>query len=182
MSFNRNQDDLLKVQNMLRRFDHISIYLMIAGSYTPLCTCALDQSNARPLLIFVWALALAGVIQKVCLAFSPRWSTVATYLFMGWVSVSMWNPLNRLYAMKDLMWLIMGGVLYSIGAVIYASKIPDFAPDIVGFHGLWHVFVLLAGVFGRVRGILCCGMLGKCARDRCMFTSSVRAGMRGSLY
>eukprot|EP00277_Geminigera_cryophila_P039983 CAMPEP_0173111866 /NCGR_PEP_ID=MMETSP1102-20130122/45536_1 /TAXON_ID=49646 /ORGANISM="Geminigera sp., Strain Caron Lab Isolate" /LENGTH=229 /DNA_ID=CAMNT_0014012545 /DNA_START=8 /DNA_END=697 /DNA_ORIENTATION=+ len=133
-----------EAQSLLRRFDHISIYLMIAGSYTPICLVALEPKNGLPMLAVAWGLGLAGVAQKVFLEFSPRWATIGTYLVMGWCSIAMWNPLNRLFHTHDLFLLVFGGVLYSLGAVVYASKFPDILPDLIGFHGLWHVFVLVA--------------------------------------
>jgi len=76
-------------------------------------------------------LGLAGVAQKILLEFSPRWATIGTYLFMGWCSIFMWSPLRRLFPMAQLFFLIFGGVLYSLGALVYASKFPDVMPDLV---------------------------------------------------
>eukprot|EP00802_Teleaulax_amphioxeia_P025186 Tamp_26006.p2 GENE.Tamp_26006~~Tamp_26006.p2 ORF type:complete len:230 (+),score=33.16 Tamp_26006:22-711(+) len=134
----------IQAQNLLRRFDHISIYLMIAGSYTPICLLSLDKRNGLPMLAVAWGLGLAGVAQKVMLEFSPRWATIATYLIMGWCSVAMWYPLNRLFSKERLFLLVFGGILYSVGALVYATRFPDILPRLIGFHGLWHVFVMAA--------------------------------------
>lgn len=104
----------IQAQGALRRFDHISIYLMIAGTYTPICVLSLDPANGLPMLAVAWGLALAGIAQKIFLAFSPRWATIGNYLVMGWISLAMWHPLNRLYKLSDLRFLVFGGSLYSV--------------------------------------------------------------------
>ncbi len=127
-----------------RRLDHIAIFLLIAGTYTPFTLVALPPGWGWSIFGVVWAFAVAGTLLKIFNPHTPRWITVGIYLIMGWIAlvavVPMWTVVPRNVAI----WLLAGGVIYSVGAVIYARKRPDPLPDHVGFHGVWHVFVMAA--------------------------------------
>ncbi|GEM84490.1 MAG: hemolysin [Meiothermus sp.] len=134
----------------LRKLDHAAIFLFIAGTYTPVLLQAMEPAWRPWALGLVWGLASLGVGLKLVTLKAPRWLYTATYLGMGWLSVFLLpklalNPLA-------LGFLIAGGVAYSLGAVVYAAKWPNLLPRLVGFHGLWHVFVLLgsAGMYFAV--------------------------------
>lgn len=136
-----------KTLELLRKLDHSMIYVLIAGSYTPVCVLALESPWKWILLITVWTLAVVGVIKKF-LWKAPRWISTLMYLSMGWLAVVMfpalWNSLPGAF----LGWIIMGGLAYTIGAIIYGFKKPDPIPEWFGFHEIWHLFVM-AGTFSH---------------------------------
>ncbi len=126
----------------LRRIDHISIFLFIAGTYTPVCLVGLGGAWGWSLFGVVWGLAVAGVALKLFAPFTPRWLTSLVYVLMGWVVLVGIVPVVERFAGDGLVWLVAGGVVYTLGAVGYALKKPDLWPRYVGFHGVWHLMVL----------------------------------------
>ncbi|MEW6523885.1 MAG: hemolysin III family protein [Bacillota bacterium] len=127
---------------LLRRIDHIMIFVLIAGTYTPVCVLALGGPWGWSLLACVWGLVVVGAVLKLVWLQAPRWLSVSLYLFMGWlVVVAIW-PLYHALPPGALGWLAAGGLLYSAGALIYAIKRPNFLPGLVGFHELFHLLVM----------------------------------------
>jgi hemolysin III len=126
----------------LRRLDHTMIYILIAGSYTPLCLIALRGAWGWSLLGVIWGLALAGFILTLFYLTRSRWLTVGIYIIMGWLAVVAFVPLLQRMPPAGIFWMVLGGVIYSSGAIVYALKRPDFIPGIFGFHELWHLFVI----------------------------------------
>jgi hemolysin III len=143
-------------QLVLRRVDHSMIFFLIAGSYTPFCLVSLRDTWGWPIFIVVWTLAALGVLQSFFWIHAPRWLTTGLYLFMGWIALIAIYPLSRALTYDGLYWLFAGGILYSIGAIIYAVKWPDPFPPHFGFHEIWHLFVLAgsAGHFLSLRTLL----------------------------
>jgi hemolysin III len=138
-----------KTEKKLRIFDHAAIFILIAGSYTPVALVTLQETHpvwGWSLLSVVWGIALLGVIFKVFWIEAPRWLSTLLYLGMGWMSLVVITPIAQTFALGGLVWLALGGAFYSVGAVIYALKKPDFFPNVFGYHELWHLFVL-AGSF-----------------------------------
>lgn len=136
----------------LRKIDMTAIYLFIAGTYTPVCLLALPRAWGWGLLVVVWTLAGGGIALRWALPRTPRWVTVGLYLGLGWIGVVTLVPLARAVVWEGVALLVSGGLVYSIGAVVYARERPDPWPRVVGHHGLWHVFVLLGALshFGLV--------------------------------
>ena len=130
----------------LRKYDHCSIYLLIAGSYTPICATVLREDGGLPLLSVIWALALAGIILTIAKLEIPRWLTSVIYLFMGWLSLTAIVPLVRLLPTAGMVWLVLGGVLYTVGGVLYAVKWPGRNNPRFGCHEIFHVFILLGSL------------------------------------
>jgi hemolysin III len=126
----------------LRRADHITIFLLIAGTYTPFCLLALDGGWRVGLLGLIWGLALCGVLLKLLWMDAPRWLSVTLYLGMGWVAVIAAPALFRAVPTGGVVWVLGGGLVYSAGALIYGLKRPNPVPGVFGFHELWHVFVV----------------------------------------
>jgi len=126
-----------------RRIDHIMIFLVIAGSYTPLCLVPLRGPWGWSLFGIIWGLAVAGIIIKLFWMNLPRWISTLIYLGMGWLCVAAVFPLMRILDPAPLIWLALGGVCYSAGAVVYVLKRPDPFPGVFGFHEIWHMCVLL---------------------------------------
>jgi len=130
----------------LRKLDHCSICLLIAGSYTPICLLALKDSCGPALLIGVWAFALAGILQSLLWITAPRWLSAGVYLAMGWLVVFALKPLCAALPPEGMFWLVAGGVLYSIGGILYALKWPGRNNPRFGCHEIFHVFILLGSV------------------------------------
>jgi hemolysin III len=128
---------------ILRKIDHSAIYLLIAGSYTPFCLIAFQGFWHWGLLAIIWSLALAGIVVKVFIINTPRWITAGLYVLMGWLSVFAVQEFLLRLPPQSFGWLLAGGILYTLGAVIYITKKGNFFPGVFGFHELWHVFVLL---------------------------------------
>ena len=126
----------------LRRLDHMTIFILIAGTYTPICVLALDGGWRAGLLGLIWTLALCGVVLKVLWMDAPRWLSVGIYLGMGWLAVIAASAIFRAIPPGGTAWILGGGLVYSAGALIYGLKRPNLVPGIFGFHELWHLFVM----------------------------------------
>jgi len=133
-------------EDILKRLDHVAIFVLIAGTYTPVCLVTLRGGWGWSVLGLVWGLALLGLLLKLFFQHLPRWSSTALYVGMGWMAVVAVVPLVQSLPVSGLMWLVAGGVLYTLGAVIYAVKWPDPAPQVFGFHEVFHVFVLAGSI------------------------------------
>jgi hemolysin III len=131
-----------KVNLILRKIDHAMIYVLIAGTYTPMCLIALKGAWGTALLITIWIIAAAGIALTLLWFDAPRWLMTTIYVLMGWLCVIATIPLKQSVGMAGLAWLLAGGLLYTIGAVIYATKRPNITFGMVGFHEIFHVFVL----------------------------------------
>jgi hemolysin III len=136
-----------------QRIDHVMIYVLIAGSYTPICLIVLGGQLGMTLLITVWALAALGVYQKIVWMHAPRWLSTALYLGMGWIAVLIARPLIAAGSPGFFFWLLAGGIAYSLGAVVYANKWPRRTAKVFGPHEIWHLFVM-AGSFAHYWAIL----------------------------
>lgn len=134
----------VNVKRALRRYDHSNIFLIIAGTYTPLAVALLPTADARTLLLGIWIAAFAGVALSTIWVSAPRWLIVPIYLLMGWASVFYLPELlaNGGWAVVGL--VAAGGLLYSIGAVVYALKRPNLSHTWFGFHELFHSFTVAA--------------------------------------
>ncbi len=130
----------------MRRIDHIMIFIVIAGTYTPLCLVPLRGAWGWTIFGIVWGMAAVGMILKIFSMNIPRWISTGIYLVMGWMCVIAVYPLVMSLETACLVWLAAGGLFYTAGAVIYAMKKPDPWPGVFGFHEIWHLFVL-AGSF-----------------------------------
>ena len=130
----------------LRKFDHAAIYVLIAGTYTPICLNFFSGFLQWGFLAFIWAFALAGVLVKLFVIKAPRWVTAGIYLVMGWMALLVIKPMLDTIPVGGLLWMLAGGLLYTFGAVIYITKKLDLVPGVFGFHEVWHVFVSLAAL------------------------------------
>jgi hemolysin III len=126
----------------LRRLDHMTIFILIAGTYPPVCVLALEGGWRAGLLGLIWTLAFCGVALKLLWMEAPRWLSVGVYLAMGWLAVIAASAIFRAIPYGGIAWILGGGLVYSAGALIYALKRPNLVPGVFGFHELWHLFVL----------------------------------------
>lgn len=135
-----------RAEIVLRKLDHIMIFVLIAGTYTPICLIPLRGAAGYAMLAVVWSLAIAGVFFKVFYLNAPRWAYTGVYLLMGWISLFVMVPLVRAVGFRTLLWLLIGGVCYSVGAVIYGLKKPNLIPGWLGFHEIFHIFIILGSL------------------------------------
>jgi hemolysin III len=126
----------------LRKLDHVAIFVLIAGTYTPFCLLALDGGWRWGVLAIAWGLALCGASLKLLWMEAPRWLSVLLYLGMGWVAVAAVPALLRTLPAGGMAWVLAGGLTYSAGAMVYGLKRPNPIPGAFGFHELWHLFVV----------------------------------------
>ena len=127
----------------LRKLDHSAIYILIAGTYTPICFNQFSGFWRWGLLAIIWALAFAGVMGKIIIINAPRWLTAGIYLVMGWLSLMALREMLLVLPLGALIWLFLGGVFFTVGALVYITKIMNFVPGVFGFHETWHIFVIL---------------------------------------
>lgn len=128
---------------ILRKLDHSAIYMLIAGTYTPLFFNRFAGFSRWGILVAIWSLAVAGIVAKMFIINAPRWLTAGVYLVMGWLSLLMLRGMVLALPVSALIWLFLGGAFFSVGAVVYITKTMDFAPGVFGFHEIWHIFVIL---------------------------------------
>lgn len=136
----------------LKRLDHMMIYVLIAGTYTPFCLIPLRGAWGWGLLAGIWGLAAGGIILKAVWLPAPRWLSTTFYVLMGWLVLVAAAPLARALPPGGLGWLVAGGVIYTLGAVIYGARWPNIRPGF-GFHEIWHLFVM-AGSFSHYWAVL----------------------------
>jgi hemolysin III len=127
----------------LRTLDHIAIYFLIAGTYTPVALVTLRGPWGWALLAAAWTVAAAGIPFKIWFLDAPVWLSTAIYLGMGYMALLALAPLAAVVSMSGLAWLAGGGLAYTAGAVIFAQQRPDPFPGIFGHHEIWHVLVLV---------------------------------------
>lgn len=132
---------------LLNRLDHANIYLFIAGTCTPLAQSVTDVRMGTAMLVLVWSIAVVGLIARVLWRAAPRWLAVGSYLALGWVSVLFLPTLASDFGVAVVSLLAVGGVLYSVGAVVYARKRPDPHPDWFGYHEVFHALTIAAYLF-----------------------------------
>jgi hemolysin III len=128
----------------MRRLDHSMIFVLIAGTYTPVALLALSGTLSRVVLIVVWAGAAAGVVFKLLWIDAPKWLFAVTYIALGWVSAAIFGELPGAIGWLGVAGLAVGGLLYTAGAVIYATGKPNPVPGVFGYHEVFHALVIAA--------------------------------------
>jgi hemolysin III len=134
----------LRARVWMRRLDHSMIFVLIAGTYTPFALLVLDGALAQAILIVVWAGALGGIVLNLVWTTAPRWLTAAVYVALGWVAVAAMPALAEKLGAVGVALLMGGGLMYTAGAVIYATKRPDPSPTVFGYHEIFHTLVVAA--------------------------------------
>ena len=133
-----------KALKIFKKIDHMMIFVLIAGSYTPVCMLVLDKAQGYPLLALVWGTAIAGMVMKLFWVTCPKWVSSVVYIAMGWECIFVFRPLLDTLPVGAFVWLLVGGIIYTIGGVIYALKIPvlDKIHKYFGLHEIFHLFVM----------------------------------------
>ena len=139
-TFNKSR----KVNTILKKIDHMMISVLIAGSYTPICLLVLGGKTGLILLMIVWAFAIAGILIKAFWVFCPKWVSSVLYIGMGWTCVLAFTQLLNSLSPAAFGWLLAGGIIYTVGGVIYALKLPIFNSKhkYFGSHEIFHLFVM----------------------------------------
>ena len=135
------RESILKV---FRKLDHMMIFVLIAGSYTPVCMIVLDHRLGYTLLAVVWGIAIAGMVIKACWITCPKWFSSILYIAMGWVCLAVFGTLWNTLSHNAFLWLLAGGIVYTVGGIIYALKLPFFNSRHKNFgsHEIFHLFVM----------------------------------------
>jgi hemolysin III len=128
----------------MRRLDHTMIFVLIAGSYTPFALLVLDGTLATVILVAVWAGAAAGALMKLLWIDAPKWLVAGLYVLLGWVAVAAFPGLLEELGVAPTALVAAGGLLYTVGAVVYATQRPDPAPAVFGYHEVFHALVIAA--------------------------------------
>ncbi|WP_394138023.1 PAQR family membrane homeostasis protein TrhA [Cytobacillus oceanisediminis] len=135
-----------KVIAFLRKLDHSMIFVLIAGSYTPFCLITLNGVTGWVLFWIVTVVAVAGILFKMVWFNCPRWLSTALYIAMGWIIVFAFSPLSETLSMAGVSLLLLGGILYTIGGVIYAIKPKFLEFKHLGFHEIFHIFIMMGSM------------------------------------
>ncbi len=131
-------------RRVVRRLDHASIYILIAGTYTPYGLLVLSGAWQLSILGVVWVGAALAIVQRVFWLDAPRWVPVAAGIFLGWIGVIVLPQIIEAAGLAGTLLVAAGGIFYTLGAVVYAIQRPDFRPTVFGFHELFHVLTVLA--------------------------------------
>lgn len=133
-----------KVNTILKKIDHMMISVLIAGSYTPVCLIVLNGKTGIILLSIVWAIAIAGILIKAFWVYCPKWVSSVLYIGMGWTCVLAFTQILNNMSPAAFGWLLAGGIIYTVGGVIYALKLPLFNNKHKNFgsHEIFHLFVM----------------------------------------
>ena len=133
-----------KVNQLLRKLDHMMIFILIAGTYTPVCMIVLGDKTGWILLGLVWAIAIVGIIINACWITCPKWFSSLIYIAMGWVCILAFTKIVSSLSRAGFAWLLAGGIIYTVGGIIYALKLPFFNSKhkYFGSHEIFHLFVL----------------------------------------
>ena len=132
-----------KFKKLFQKFDHIVIYILIAGTYTPYMLVSLGEGNGPLLLVFVWALAVLGILLEIVIPNRIEWMQIIIYLVMGWVCLIEFSNLQTALPLWGIVWLIVGGIAYTTGVILYTL---DGMNKLRHAHGIWHIFVLAGSV------------------------------------
>lgn len=133
-----------RANTILKKIDHMMIFVLIAGSYTPICLITLKGRTGTILLALVWGIAIVGIILKAFWVFCPKWVSSVLYIGMGWTCVLAFTQILNALSPAAFGWLLAGGIIYTIGGVIYALKLPIFnnRHKNFGSHEIFHLFVM----------------------------------------
>lgn len=128
---------------LLKKIDHMMIFVMIAGTYTPICMIKLNSTFGYVILSTVWIIAIFGIFLKLFWINAPRWLSTSIYVFMGWISILAIKPIFKTFPLIAIFLLLLGGIFYTIGAIIYATKTKKLCFKNFGFHETFHIYVIL---------------------------------------
>ena len=135
-----------EVLKIMRRLDHSSIFIMIAGSFTPICLLVLPANLGLQLLVIMWVVAGIGILQTFIFTNAPRMIRAGIYLIAGYIAIPYLSVLSSVMGFTNFSLTVAGGTIYSVGAISYGLKFPDFSPKYFGYHEFFHVLISLAAI------------------------------------
>lgn len=137
-------DISVKINTILKKWDHMMISILIAGSYTPICLLVLKEKTGLILLTIVWSFAIIGILIKAFWVYCPKWVSSILYIGMGWTCVLAFTQILNSMSRTSFIWLLTGGIIYTVGGIIYALKLPIFNSKHKNFgsHEIFHLFVM----------------------------------------
>lgn len=135
-----------KIEAWIQKLDHSAIFVFIAGTATPIALLSLPGPQGRELVMIFWAAALIGVIKEFAWKKAPRWVSGLMYVLMGWLAAPYLGPFSQGLGPGNTWMLVTGGVIYTLGALVYVFKWPDPFPKFFGFHEIFHALVVVAGI------------------------------------
>lgn len=135
-----------KPRAFMKRIDHSAIFILIASTFTPLCMLALPEASGKQLLIIIWSAASLGLLQSIFWVKAPKWVTAVLYVIMGWLALPYLGELKNSLGSTRILFIIAGGIVYTVGAVFYAMKKPNFKPGVFGYHELFHLFTIIGAL------------------------------------
>ena len=136
-----------KSRTLMKRLDHSAIFILIAGTFTPICLLALPEKSGRQLFIIIWCAALLGVLQSIFWVKAPKLATAIFYVIMGWLALPYIQEFKNTLGSASLAFILAGGIVYTVGALFYAFKRPNLVPGIFGYHELFHLFTIIGADF-----------------------------------
>lgn len=145
------------LNTVLKRLDHLMIFVLIAGTYTPMCVIAFPGTAGRRLLILVWSIAVVGMLVKFFWIHCPKWVSSILYISMGWCCLTVFPVILRTLSLPAFLWLLAGGVMYTIGGVVYALKLKAFNNRYPNFgsHEIFHLFVMAGSACHYIVAFFC---------------------------
>tara|TARA_B110001454_G_scaffold16145_1_gene14562 strand:- start:50128 stop:50784 length:657 start_codon:yes stop_codon:yes gene_type:complete len=135
-----------KPRAFMKRLDHSAIFIQIAGTFTPICLLALSEPDGIFLLKVIWAAAAAGILQSIFWVKAPKFVTAIFYVVMGWIALPYISELGKALGTVKVSLVVAGGIVYTIGSLFYATKRPRMAPQVFGYHELFHLFTIIGAI------------------------------------
>ncbi len=135
-----------RVLKVMRRLDHSSIFIMIAGSFTPICLLILPKNIGFQLLLIIWVIAGVGILQTILFTNTPRLIRAGIYLIAGYIAIPYLSVMSSVMGFTNFSLTVAGGTIYSVGAIGYGFKFPNFSPRYFGYHEFFHVLVCVAAI------------------------------------
>ena len=146
-SLHHGIDGNKKIENIFRLFDYLAIFLLIAGTYTPICLTVLRGALGWSIFGIVWGLAIIGILIKIFFPKIPKWVTNTIYISMGWVGVVMIYRLYTTIGIMGVIMILLAGLFYTVGSFVFYLEKPNPIPNKFGFHEIWHIFVIMGALF-----------------------------------
>lgn len=128
---------------IMKRLDHSAIFILIAGTFTPICLLALSSNSGLKLLIVIWSAAVAGILQSIFWVKAPKYLTALFYIAMGWQALPYLGEIKSALGLLQLALILSGGIIFTVGALFYAFKWPKLFPTTFGYHELFHLFTIV---------------------------------------
>jgi hemolysin III len=135
-----------EARTLMKKLDHVAIYVLIAGTFTPVAMLALPEEKGTTLLYLIWAAASVGVIQSLFFIHAPKWVSAILYVLVGYLILPYLPELSQSIGSLNVGLIVLGGLFYTIGACAYAFKRPNFSPAVFGYHEVFHILVVLGAV------------------------------------